>query len=319
MPFQSFYALDARLAELFQNKQYADALALVQSEGANFPEDRPWVDYWRMCAAARLENAPLVFQIAEQFLADGLWYGDLIWRTTPSFQSLQGNPDFERIVAASRAAQELDSPTDKPVLHIHLPENHSRTSPLLVALHGNETTAAQTLPFWRGAVSKGWVLALPQSSQAAYKGAYVWNDLEKAFASVQAHFTRLQQQIAFDPLRVVLAAHSLGSLVAIQMALEGTLDVCGFLAIAPVIPFQEEPEKLEALLNPACERGLRGYFILGGQDDVICADGVRALAQSLQFAGIPCELEIVSDAAHGYSPAYEAAVIRALAFFDPSE
>lgn len=317
MSFQNFNALDAKLTELFQNKQYADALALVQAEGSNFPQERAWVDYWQMCAAARLGNLPLVIQIAEQFLSDGLWYGDLIWRTTPSFQPFQGNPDFERIVAASRAAEELDAPTDQPVLHLYLPEDHSGASPLLVALHGNETTALQMQPFWQRATSKGWILALPQSNQAAYKGAYVWNDPDKAFANVQAHFARLQQQIAFDSRRVVLAAYSLGGFIATQMALEGTLDVCGFLAIAPVIPFQDEPEKLAALLEPARKRGLRGYFILGARDDVIPAQGVQALAEKLRSAGIACGLEVIPDASHDYSPAYDAALIRALDFLCP--
>ena len=127
---------------------------------------------------------------------------------------------------------------------------------------------------------------MPQSDQAAYKGAYVWNDLEKAFTNLQAHFARLQQQIAINSQHVILAAYSLGSLVAIQMALEGTIDVCGFLAIAPVIPFQGDEEKLDALLLRAGKRGLRGYFILGAQDDIIPADGVRTFAEKLQSAGI---------------------------------
>lgn len=314
MSFQNFNALDTKLAELFQNQQYADALALVQSEGSNFPQERPWVDYWRMCAAARLGNNQLVFRIAEQFLADGFWYGDLIWRTTPSFQSLQGNPDFERIVAAHRGSEELDNPTSQPLLHLYLPENYSSASPLLVALHGNETTALQNFPFWQGAISKGWILAMPQSDQAAYKGAYVWNDLDKAFANIQAHYARLQQQLAFNSQHVILASYSLGGLVAIQMALEGTLDVYGFLAIAPVVPFQGEAEKLDALLLQTRKRGLRGYFILGAQDDVIPADGVRAFAEKLQSAGIVCGLEVVPEATHSYSPNYDIALIRALGF-----
>jgi len=267
-----------------------------------------------MCAAARLGNHPLVYQIAEQFLADGFWYGDLIWRTTPSFQSLQGDPGFEQIVAAHRAAEELDTPTSQPVLHLHMPGNHSNASPLLVALHGNETTARHDFPFWQGTPLQGWILAMPQSDQAAFKGTYVWNDLDKAFANIQAHTARVRQQIAFDPHRVVLAAYSLGGLVAIQMALEAKLDVCGFLAIAPVIPFQGEEEKLDALLPSARARGLRGYFILGAQDDVIPADGVRTFAEKLQSAGIVCRLEVVPEATHAYSPNYEIAVKHALAF-----
>jgi hypothetical protein len=34
-----------------------------------------------MCAAARVKNHPLVFQIAAQALAEGLWYGEMMWRT----------------------------------------------------------------------------------------------------------------------------------------------------------------------------------------------------------------------------------------------
>ena len=90
--------------------------------------------------------------------------------------------------------------------------------------------------------------------------------------------------------------------------------MCGFLAIAPVVPFQGEAAKLDALLLQTRKRGLRGYFILGAQDDVIPADGARTFAEKLQSAGIVCGLEVVPEAAHTYSPNYDIALIRALDF-----
>ena len=316
MSFPTFNALTDQLIQLFQSNHYAEALDLVTREGPRFPADRIWADYWRMCAAARVGSRPLVYQIARQALAEGVWYGEVMWRKTPSFQPLQGDPDFERLVAASHAAEAQDTPADAPVLLTRLPENHSPASPLLVALHGNQRTALHTLPFWQVAVSQGWVLALPQSRQAMYKGAYVWDDLDAAYANVQAHFTQLQHQITFDPNRIVLAGHSMGGLAAIQMALRGAPHVRGFVANGPAVPFLDAPDELEALLAPARERGVRGYFTVGAQDDDINPDEIRALADKLQSAGVACALEIVPNATHAYSSAYDAALLRALAFVD---
>jgi predicted esterase len=316
MLFPTFKSLDGQLTQFFQNKQYAEALDLITREGPRFPADRMLADYWRMCAAARVGNYPLVYQVAEQSIADGLWYGEVMWRQTPSFQPIQGNPDFERIVSASRAVEEQDTPTAEPILLTRLPENHSPTSPLLIALHGNMLTAAHTLPFWQPAVSQGWALALPQSTQAMYKGAYGWDDLEASQANIQAHFAQLQGQITFDPKRVVLAGHSMGGLVAIQMALTESLNVRGFVANGPAVPFPNSPEQLDALLPSARERGLRGYFIVGEKDDDISLDEIRGLAGKLESAGIAYNLEIVPDAMHDYSPVYDSALLRALAFVD---
>jgi predicted esterase len=317
--FNDFDALEAQLNQLVQNKQYAEALDLITREGPNFLTDRIWVDYWRMYTAAGIGNYELVFQVAKQSLADGLWYGEAMWRRLPSFQTIQSDPNFECIATAHRAAEERDTLADERILLTHLPENHSSTSPLLVALHGNNSTASQTLPFWQAAVSQDWVLALPQSTQVWYKGdAYFWDDFELACTTVNAHFSHLQQHTVFDQSRMFLAGHSMGGLVAIRLALMGTPNVRGFVVIGPAVPFLDAPEELEALLIPARQRGVRGYFILGERDDVILADKIVTLSEILQSAGIACELEIVPSAMHDYSPPYDAALLRALVFLDAS-
>jgi pimeloyl-ACP methyl ester carboxylesterase len=316
MTFPTFDALSAHLVTLFQSQQYAEALEVANRETPNFPGDRPWGDYWRMCAAARVGDRPLLYQIAEQALADGLWYGETLWRRTPSFQPLQGQPEFERLVAASHEREVQESPPGDPVLLTRLPDNHSAASPLLVALHGNQGSAEATLPFWQAAVAQDWAVALAQSSQAMYRGAFVWDDLERARADVLAHFERLPGQLAYDANRVVLAGHSLGGLVAIRLALQGEVKVRGFVANGPATPFLEAPDELEALLGPARERGLRGYFILGSQDNAINADEIHTLAAKLRAAGLACKLEVVYGPAHAYAPAYDPALKRALAFVD---
>lgn len=314
MPYETFQQLTEQLVQHFQNKQYAEALELITAEGENFPTDRMWVDYWKMVSAARVGNHELVYEVARRSLADGLWYGEFLWRQSPSYAPLQGDPEFEQIVADSLKAQFRDMPSTVPVVITKFPANHSAASPLLIALHGNQATAEKTLPFWEPAVLDGWVTTIPQSNQVMFKDAYAWDDLEKSCADVKGQYEALANNIAFDPNGVVIAGHSMGGLVAIQMALHGLIPVRGFVVNGPAVPFLDEPEELEKLLPVARERGLRAYFILGERDDAINMAEVQNLAAKIKAAGIPCEVETVPNATHDHMPAYDAALRRGLAF-----
>jgi pimeloyl-ACP methyl ester carboxylesterase len=319
MPYATFNNLTEQLIQYFQNQKYAEALELIVLEAPNFPDDRMWADYWKMVSAARVENRELVYQVAHQLLADGLWYGEILWRQSPSFAPLQGDPQFEQIVSDSLAAQMRDMPSGEAIVIHKFPSDHSADSPLLIALHGNQSTAERTLPFWASAVLDGWVLAIPQSDQAMFKDAFAWDALEKAKACVTGQYERLEKNTPFDAHKIVIAGHSMGGLVAIQMALEGILPLRGFVVNGPAVPYLDEPEALEKLLPGARQRGVRAYFIVGGQDDAINTPELKNLAEKMQAAGIPCELELVPDATHDYTSAYDAALRRGLAFVSKNE
>lgn len=314
MPYETFQKLTDQLAQLFQNKQYAEALELISTEGANFPDNRMLADYWKMVSAARVGNRGLLYEVARKSLADGLWYGEVLWRQSPSYASLQGEPEFEQIVAESLQVQSRDMPSGEPIVITKLPVNHSANSPLLIALHGNQTTAEKTRPFWEPAVLDGWVTAIPQSDQVMFKDSFAWDDLEKSFEYVKSRYEALVKEVPFDAARVVLGGHSMGGLIAIEMALRGLIPVRGFVVNGPAVPFLEEPEELETLLPQVHERGLRAYFIAGEQDDAINIPEIKDLAGKMMSAGIPCELEMVPGATHDHTSVYDAALRRGLAF-----
>jgi predicted esterase len=312
MPYATFELLTQQLIQHFQNQHYAEALELVMKEGDNFPENRMWADYWKMVSAARVENRTLVYEVARKSLADGLWYGEFLWRQSPSYASLQGDPEFEQIVADSLKAQQKDIPSAEPIVVKKLPSNHSAESPLLIALHGNQSTAERTLPFWEPAVLDGWVTVILQSDQVMFKNAFAWDDVERSFAYVKSQYEALN--IPFDSKHVVIAGHSMGGLIAIRAALEGVIPVCGFVVNGPATPYLDHPEDLEKLLDSARERGLRAYFILGEQDNAINTPEVKSLAEKMKAAGMACEVEMVPDSTHDHNPAYDPAIRRGLAF-----
>lgn len=319
MPHATFNSLTEQLVQHFQDQRYAEALELILAEGNNFPEDRMMADYWKMVSAARLGNNDLVYEVARQSLAEGLWYGEFLWRQSPSFAPLQGDPEFEQIVAASHEVELRDMPSGEPIVITKFPSNHSAKSPLLIALHGNQSTAERTLPFWEPAVMDRWVTVIPQSSQVIFKGAFVWDDLEKSKAYLSSQYEALAKSAAFDSRRVVIAGHSMGGLVAIQIALEGLIPVHGFVVNGPAVPYLDEPEELDKFLIPARDRGLRAYFIVGERDNAINAPEIKNLVEKLIEAGIACEIEMVPNATHDHTPAYDAALRRGLAFVNSGD
>jgi predicted esterase len=312
MPYATFEQLTEQLMQHFQNQRYAEALELIMAHGDTFPESRMWADYWKMVSAARLENRQLVYEVARKSLEDGLWYGEFLWRQSPSYAPLQGDPEFEQIVADSLRAQLRDMPSTQPIVITKLPSDHSTQSPLLIALHGNQSTAERTLPFWESAVLDGWVTVIPQSDQVMFKNAFAWDDIERSFAYVKSQYEALD--VSFDSKRVVIAGHSMGGLIAIRMALEGLMPVYGFVVNGPATPYLDDPEELDKLLVPARARGLRAYFILGEEDEAINTTEVKNLAEKLNAAGISCGVEMVANSTHDYNPAYDPALHRGLAF-----
>lgn len=316
MTFSTYADLNQKMIEHFQAEEFQQAFELIEQEGGKFPSNRLQVDYWRMCAAARVGNRSHVYEVADTFHKDGLWFGEMMWRQTPSFKPLQGDAEFERIVAESLKLQTQDSPVVIPVVLKHSPKNISKDAPLLIALHGNQNTAAGTLPFWEPAVDEGYLIVVPQSTQAAFKDAFIWDDLNTSFEQVKACLESLKQEVDFDSNRVILAGHSMGGLIAIQMALTGELPLQGLIANGPALPFEDAAEDLEMALALTKVRGLRAYFIVGEKDIDIEQDAIQVFVEKMKLAGIPCEMEIVPGATHDYNPHYDAALVHALKFIN---
>lgn len=314
MTFSTFAELNRKMIEHFQARDFQQALELIERVGGKFSSDRAMADYWTMCAAARVGNRRRVFEVAERFHRDGLWYGEMMWRMTPSFKDLQGDAAFEALVAKSLKIQAGDSASSLSVVLEITPDDIEKDFPLIIALHGNQQSASKTLPFWKPAANRGFGLVTPQSRQEMFSGGYIWDNLDLAFQQVADCLETARSNIEFDGDRLFLAGHSMGGLVAIQMALTGAISARGFIANGPALPFEDAPEAFENALASARARGLRAYFIVGEKDADIEQDAIRAFAVKMKAAGIPCELEIVPGATHDYHPGYDAALLRGLEF-----
>ena len=191
------------------------------------------------------------------------------------------------------------------------PEGEARASaPLLMVLHGNGSNGHAEVGSWSGQASKGWLLAHPQSSQLIGDDVYVWDDWEKAAQEVREHYAVLVEKYAIDPEKVILGGFSMGGGLAIWLTLSRAIKARGFVVLGPYL---RDIEALMPLLETARTDGLRGYIIVGEQDN-IGLEISRKVADLLRSHGIPCELEIRPGLKHTYPADFGQSLAKGIAF-----
>jgi pimeloyl-ACP methyl ester carboxylesterase len=322
MNHPSFEEVQNQIQQHYQNGEYDRALELSTRMAASFPDQAPLFYYWRICMTARLGEIQESLRLLQEVLDQGIWYGEVLLRRSPSLQPLQELPAFQELVEQNLRLQAHDQEGTFPLITLR-PQGECEAGglpcPLLIALHGNGSSAQASVNFWSPAASEGWLVAVPQSTQAMWKDSYVWNDLEAAREEIQRHMASLVRQYSVDPAFMLAAGHSMGGEVAMWLSLTGAIPTNGFVAIGPGGPLMEEPGSWQPIIDGSAGRDLRGYVIIGEKDDLILRENLELLVDRLSEGGIPCDLEIVPDAGHDFMVGYESALLRGLDYVTQRE
>jgi predicted esterase len=313
----TFEEIYTRLQTLYKQGDYSDALILATESLESYPEQSTVLDYWRMTMAARTGDTGQALQVLRGALEGGQWYSEQLLRRSPSFKILQGEEAFEALILQNQAVAEKDQEHVFPVYTLRS-EGRCQAGgdpcKLLIGLHANASTVHTSMGFWRQAATAGWLVAAVQSSQAIWKGAYVWDDRAIAEKEIQRHYATLEENYAIDPRKTTLAGHSLGGEVAIWMALKGSIPARGFLAIGPGGPWLNNLEQWQPLLRERESDDLRGYILVGEDDPSVQHDNIQILVEWLNRAGVRCGYESVVGVEHDYTPDYDPAIQRGLEF-----
>jgi predicted esterase len=305
---QEFYQRAEEMFALYFQRRYADALTVTERLAREFPAEEATTDYWRICLLAVDGRRQAALSSMSQSLARGMWWSEEQLRADPDLASLQGNPDFERLVIICRERHAAQSRV-APQLLIRRPEG-AGPHPLLIALHGRGSSPAKEFHWWEPALGAGWLLALPQPSQLGSPKSYVWDDIEQSQQEIVGHCAGLMDKYPVDGRRVVVAGFSQGARLAIEMSLKGLLPVCGFMAVSPGKVVADSLDEWMAAGPPPA---LRGRIVAGTRDAGYPL--VSTVHQRLEAAGISCELDVHEGVGHAYPPDFGNVLERALSFF----
>lgn len=78
----------------------------------------------------------------------------------------------------------------------------------------------------------------------------------------------------------------------------------------------EDLDKWNPLIANAQGKGIRGYILMGDEDNTIPRDNILKFVDILNEHEISCEYESVPHAGHDFVDHYEAGLIRALRFLN---
>jgi predicted esterase len=305
----TLFEIEQQYHELNQAGRWAEALDLARREMHRFPYHSQKIVYlWCVFPACRLGDTSLALSLLEEAAANGHWYSNL--RLDSDLAPLVGLPEFEVLERRFAALRQKAVVDVTPVVKVLEPTPESAPYPLLVTLHGSQSNVGGFARHWWAAVERGWLVALPQSSQAYGPGTFSWNDWEWAQEEVGGHMQKLLQSYPVDPLRVVLAGFSQGGGLAAWLALGKRVNCCGLLLVGP---FLADVESLIPVLEANRPYTLRIYLAAGCYDRY-CLGVAQRMAELLPQYGIECRLEVFDDLAHTFPTDFEARLPEALGY-----
>lgn len=310
MTFPTFESLRDEIFRLYGQQAYQSALDLLAEQ--HFPHKAHHILFWQVCFHNLLNQSQAALDTLEKAIVLGHWYGETTLRRDPDLASLQGVPAFEKLVEVCMARQaEAQAKSMPGRLVIEPEETATKPYPLLLALHGSNSNAADHVSYWHAAARHGWLVAALESSYVSGIDTCDWKDNDQTARDIQYHRNELSQEYAIDRNRIVIGGFSRGGQMAARVVLSGTVEAQGIIGVAAAI--SGDPEPWRPLTDSAQRRGIRAYFIVGDQD-VRFYQPTLALAEVLQSHGLGCEVKTYTGMGHIYPLDFETVVIDAIRF-----
>ena len=217
-----FADLADRFYALYFDREYEQALDIVVRESPRFPDYSIVAAWWQMRMMALTGDLAGALHALEKVLAQEQWYHEDALHNVPDLAALQEISKFEGFVARCRERRLEAVAKASPSLTVFEPQNHPRPWRLLIPL-GAGPADPNFANHWTPAVDEGWLVAVPQSSQAGwFSGLYVWDDIERTKLEIQQHYNDLSEQYGVDENRFVIAGMSKHCQAALQVALSDT-------------------------------------------------------------------------------------------------
>ena len=307
----SFSELTTKFFELYGQEVYTEALALVNEAFPNFPEHRTEMITWKVCLQSRSgQDEKAIETLRNAIESSTYWWIPEALHKDPDLATLQGNPEFERLVSICETRQQAALQNGLPERLVFQPKAGSQEPfPLLISFHGWGQNAKIDAPHWQGLANQGWLVAVTRSSYQVADGLYTWDNLERSVDEAKTHYDALCRDFPVDPHRVVLGGFSQGGGRAVWLALTRAIPACGVIGVGPYL---SEIDTLASTLSQKSIPGIRFYVISGEKEN---DEGMFVKIGALcTEKGVPFQHEIVPGIGHEYPANFEQYCERAFKF-----
>jgi predicted esterase len=230
-------------------------------------------------------------------LSRGIWYGKYDF-SADVWKPLKENEGFREIRQLNEARRLEAQKKVRPRLDVTVPEDYEagRKYPLFIALHGGGENIDVFKPQWTSPLlQREFIVAYPQSTQLIAPDGYNWTeDVLLALKEIRAVYDRIIREYPVNTAEVIVGGFSSGGVASLEIVLNDTFPVEGFIALCPAKPDDFTPEKVSA----AQRRGIRGTLLTTEMDGRLGAQ--KEMAEVMRAAGLLQEFIITPDVGHWY-------------------
>jgi predicted esterase len=293
--YPTYKDLYAKLVELYNGKNYAEAAALAESHLTLFPEKTRQITYNMALFYTLAGNYDSAIKALNYGHSKDIFYG--VWdffaeqwkplKETPAWKDFLAENDKRVKTAQEKAELKVD---------ISLPENYdaSKKYPLFIALHGGGENLAEFKPNWTSPKMKNeYIVAYLQSTQVASMTGFHWQEDETTKKDVSNALDIIRKKHLIDEKEILMGGFSSGGYGSMIVAFSKTIPVKGLVLLCPPVPdFTDEQ------LSDSCIRGLRVMMLTTELDNRI--EQQKELVARMQKSNIAVKLEIFSNIGHWY-------------------
>ena len=308
--FAGYKEMRAHLGELFQQKKYAEAAALLESVLDRFPENILANTFNLAYARVLLGDPVKAVEALEEGHRRGVFYG--LWDfMAAAWDPLRDLPGFRAFLEANEARIKEAQAKAAMTMEVVTPEGYdpAKKYPLFIALHGGGETMADFKPVWTSARLRAeFITVYVQSSQVANMRGFHWQDAALTRRDVRAAYERVLAAYPVDAGRTVVGGFSSGGYASLVAAFGDTVPARGFIALCPVVPDAIGDEDILA----AKSRGLRGTLLTTELDNRVEAQ--RAFVERLEKHGLKAVFRLTPNIGHWYPKDFETLLDEAIGF-----
>jgi predicted esterase len=288
------------------------AVALLASHQAEFPRGAGLMYLAEAQLLAAAGRGAAALGPLERALAAGCRYKKEWLAEDRGLAPLRDLPGFMDLVGRADRAYQEAAAAAKPHLTFAVPDTlpDAFGYPLLMVLHGNNSNMKETAPHWASMADKGWVVAVPQSTEVGMSpDAYTWNDREATAKQLDLQLERVKRATEIDASRIIIAGFSMGGTHAIALTLTKRIKARGFIAVCAWLPHIRE---FTTLVEGGAGKMLRAYVLVGEQD--ASREGAAALVDLFTSHKLKAELDLRAGLGHEYPEDMAETLPKALAF-----
>ncbi|HEV2120988.1 MAG TPA: hypothetical protein VGS11_12900 [Candidatus Bathyarchaeia archaeon] len=304
-----------QIFDLYSAKKYREALAVAFQAKERFPERNAKASYWIGCLQSRLGEPEEALQTLGKASKAGIWWPDQALLMEPDLESLQGRPEFKAIVAESQRLKQRALLAAKPGVIVLTPRNFSleQRHPLLIGLTPRVGHPGDFAEHWVSVRNRGFLVAVPHSSQPFSSEEYCWDDPERSERDVVWAYKQIHNKYNIDPAKVILAGFSQGAALAIYLTLNRTFPCRGFIAVAasdwvapeskPANQREHPSEIFSSFTRTKNVSGLKGVIIMGDRDPFL--PKIKKLLEGMVERGLNCKIDVVQNLGHEFPTDFE--------------